>query len=112
MKNDLRMYIVVNEDLGMSKGKTAAQVAHACTAYVLDMNNQDKVISWYKDCQKKIILRAHQKQMEKLELSYKEYSVHDNGLTEIPADSLTAICLGIGTVGEMKPIVKRFQLLK
>lgn len=110
--NELIMYIVVNEDLEMGKGKASAQVAHACTCYLLQSNENEKIDKWFNQCQKKIILRAHQKQMEKLEAQYPKYSVRDLGLTEIPENSLTAVCVGIDTKENMLPIVKRFQTYK
>lgn len=110
--NELIMYIIVNEDLEMGRGKASAQVAHACTCYLLQSKEDTKINEWFNQCQKKIILRAHQKQMEKLEGQYPKYAVRDLGLTEIPENSLTAVCVGIGTKEEMLPIVKRFQIYK
>ncbi|MGM0864953.1 MAG: peptidyl-tRNA hydrolase [Bacillota bacterium] len=35
-KRDLVQYFIVNKELNMTKGKTAAQVAHAATQYADD----------------------------------------------------------------------------
>lgn len=116
-KDGLVMYIIINKDLKMSTGKTAAQASHSVTSYLVNTMTSDnlfeknRLFEWYSDCQKKIVLGAHQKVMEKLEQNDKFFAVHDNGLTEIPSGSLTAICLGLHTKEEVKDITKRLQLL-
>ena len=65
--------------------------------------------NWYKKDQKKIILKAKNGQLEKLEKSY--WSVRDLGLTEVPENSLACVCLGIGTREDFKETVKKLQLL-
>lgn len=115
--NELIMYIIINKDLKMSAGKTAAQASHSVTTYLVNVMNSDnafeknRLFEWYSDCQKKIVLGAHQKVMEKLENDDRCYAIHDKGLTEIPTGSLTAICLGVHTKDEVKDITKRLQLL-
>ena len=115
--NELIMYIIINKDLKMSPGKTAAQASHSVTTYLVNVMNSDnafeknRLFEWYSDCQKKIVLGAHQNVMEILEKDDRCYAIHDKGLTEIPTGSLTAICLGIHTKDEVKDITKRLQLL-
>ena len=116
-KNELIMYIIINKDLKMSTGKTAAQASHSVTSYLINTMTSDnlfeknRLFEWYSNCQKKIVLGAHQKVMEKLEQNNEFFAIHDNGLTEIPSGSLTAICLGLHTKEEVKDITKRLQLL-
>lgn len=110
-EEELIQYIIVNKDLGMSAGKLAAQVGHVCTICAIQESNTVKFRMWYNDCQKKIVLEAHQKVLEKLEAEG-FYSIHDLGLTEIPENSLTAVSLGIKTRTEAAPFVKRLQTLK
>lgn len=115
--NELIMYFIVNKDLNMSAGKTAAQVAHTLTEYFHHMLENygknryeiNKYFNWHNTDQKKIVLKAKQSVLEKLENNY--WSIRDNGLTEIEKDSLTCICLGVMTREEASPIVKRLQLL-
>lgn len=117
-ENELIQYILINEDLQMSPGKVAAQVGHVCTicAYnCLDDNSEtdeNKFMYWYAGEQKKIILRAHEKEMCKLIEHGFWYYILDKGYTEISADSLTALSLGILTRREALPFVKRLQLMK
>ena len=127
MEEELLMYILVNKDLQMSKGKTSAQVAHCVTNYVFDMclaqlpfmgtdDTKKKwvgFLKWKRNNQKKIVLSAPQKLLEELE---KEgyWSIRDKGLTEIPPNSLTAVCLGVNTKSvfyQKIPKLKRLRLL-
>lgn len=116
-ENELVQYYIVNKDLGMSPGKIAGQVGHVCR----------RISDWYKSCsyidiqkynswinnysEKKVILEAHQKTLEKLKEQGFFY-VQDNGLTEIAPGSLTCVGLGVMTRKEAQPYVKRLQLLK
>jgi len=119
-QDELVMYILVNEDLNMSAGKIAGQVGHAISKYangiICNLACGDKTVfaKWSKwmPIQKKIILKAPQLLLEKLEEGY--WGIRDLGLTEIDANSLTAICLGIDTregFYERMPKLKRLRLL-
>lgn len=115
---ELIQYIIVNQDLEMSQGKIAAQVGHACTlasVYYCTMEDSLLFWDWYSNDQKKIVLRAHHRDIEKLISKCKEenqlcFEVRDSGLTEIPQNSLTCISLGILDRAAAS-YVKRFQLL-
>ena len=108
---ELVQYYIVNKDLEMSKGKVSAQVAHVATIIAVDSCNYGDFKEWYNKDQKKIILQAHQKDLEKL-IDKGFYYIRDNGLTEIPEDSLTVVGLGIMTRIEARQYTKRLQLLK
>lgn len=114
---DLVMYIVINKDLKMSAGKTAAQACHACTEYIVNTlkegskEKEELFNKWYNDCQKKIVLGAHDKDMQKLLKNNGVYPVYDLGLTEIAPNSLTAICLGIFDKTDVPREYSRLRLL-
>lgn len=116
---ELIQYIIVNKDLEMSQGKLAAQVGHACTystLYYCTMEDNPNFWGWFDKDQKKIVLRAHEKDIRKLINKFEEekklyFKVIDNGLTEIPPQSLTCISLGVLTRAAAEPYIKRFQLL-
>jgi len=103
-KGDLeyKLVIVVRDDLKMSVGKLAAQVAHAAVSCSLQAKakNSGWFHSWYKEGQKKVVVRV--KTLEELfELNEKAAKaglprslVTDAGLTELPYNTTT--CLGIG----------------
>lgn len=111
-ENELIQYIIVNQDLGMSPGKIGAQVGHACTDCAIIESGRTLFNLWYKDCQKKVVLEAHEKDMRKILEMGIGYQIIDKGLTEIPPNSLTCISLGVMTRKIAEKYTKRLQLLK
>lgn len=116
--NELIQYYIVNKDLNMSIGKTSAQVGHVVRRISDWINTNasekelDKYNKWVTEfSEKKIILEAHEKTLEKL-VDKGFFYVKDNGLTEIAPGSLTVVGLGIMTREEARPLVKRLQTLK
>ena len=93
----------------MSPGKVAAQVAHV-QRKISDRHRQDiRYWNWVQEDEKKIILQGKQKDLERLiELDF--YFIKDNGLTEIPAGSLTVVGLPPMPRSEAQRYVKKLQL--
>jgi len=93
------MYILVNEDVKISKGKLAVQVGHAVATYFYNVFLKlDSIPRWLKDYmsnyQKKIILYCPQYKLEELEnLGY--ITIRDAGFTELEPDTLTCVCIGL-----------------
>lgn len=116
---DLVQYFVVNRELNMSKGKTAAQVAHAATLSTIEMastntsfkERQSEFVEWLQTGMKKIILKGKQVDLEKLERNG-FFSIRDSGLTEIQKGSLTVIALPPMDKWEAKGFVGHLSLLK
>ena len=52
-----RLALVVRSDLGMSKGKIAAQVAHAAVAAALRNQHTTRFAAWLRDGQPKVVLK-------------------------------------------------------
>jgi len=99
---EYKLIVAVREDLELSKGKMAVQVAHASVSSSL--NCKRKIPKWFKawleEGQKKVVVKAADLE-ELLELKKKAESkglpfalVEDAGLTELPPGTTT--CLGIG----------------
>ena len=130
MKSEIVEYLIVNKDLNMSIGKTCAQVAHAqklIDSYYADLlvvrewaglesleENHIKIFQdyneWSEGNQKKIILRAKESKMLKaIEMGAVE--VRDNGLTEIPPNSLTVVGFMPQPKANLQEFTKRLQLL-
>ena len=107
-----KQVIVIRTDLGMSKGKTAAQVAHASLESALKVQKKDKLFKtnsfavWRRDGAKKVVLKV---MSDSALIKYRDKAVKagitcslvkDAGFTEVPAGTITA--LGIGPDKEIK----------
>lgn len=132
-------YILVNKELDMGVGKIAGQVAHVQTIIdnkvfelddkiyflseeILDEDVMDirfakekelinNYYDWlYSGSQTKIILRAKEKDLLKA-IDMGAVYVRDNGLTEIPSGSLTAIGFFPQPKDNLVDFTKKFQLL-
>jgi peptidyl-tRNA hydrolase, PTH2 family len=101
-ENEYKMVIVIRDDLKMSGGKLAAQVAHAAVTCALESKTKKSkwFSEWYREGQRKVVLKA--KDVEHLR-SLKDMAakaglpfslITDAGLTELPPNTTT--CLGIG----------------
>ncbi len=90
--------IVVRNDLNLSVGKTAAQVAHAAVECYVKSDPRIRK-KWMDEGQKKVVLSAGPEEIksiiEKCRKNKTNFCViFDAGLTEIPPNTLT--CIGIG----------------
>ena len=99
---EYKMVIVVRADLGMSKGKTAAQAAHAAVncALATKKYDPDALEKWIYSAYPKIVLKAKD---EKELFEIKSFAdaagllntvITDAGRTEIAPGTVT--CMGIG----------------
>jgi PTH2 family peptidyl-tRNA hydrolase len=97
-----KQVLVLRSDLGMSKGKIAAQAGHAAVsaAEVARKRFSKWWRTWMKEGQCKIAVKVKGEE-ELLELKRRAEKlglpcalIYDRGLTELPPNTLT--CLGIG----------------
>ena len=99
---EYKLVVAVRQDLDMSKGKMAVQVAHASVISALNCKatNAKWFRNWYDEGQKKVVVKAEdvdellemQKEAEKLNIA--SAMIDDAGLTELPPGTTT--CLGLG----------------
>lgn len=102
------MYILVNEDIKIGKGKLGGQTAHAACTYIyrnyLRSYSGERVyitdemmnfLDDYMQVQKKIILSCPQKKLEELEKEGSYIVIRDKGLTQLEPNTLTCVCVGI-----------------
>ena len=97
-----KMVMVIREDLELSCGKVAVQVAHAAVECTLKAKKRKDpyLDAWLKEGQKKVVVRAKDLQsLYDLEFKAKNLElttalIRDAGLTEVPPGTVT--CLGIG----------------
>ena len=104
--DETKMVILVRTDLKMSKGKTAAQVAHAAVNCALaskkkDSRNFDR---WMSEGERKVVLKVSGRD-ELFQIKAMADAaglinsvITDAGRTEVEPGSVT--CLGIGPAGE------------
>lgn len=89
------MYIVVNDDLKMGKGKIAAQVGHAVSDMYWTLINGKpitSIIPWKQQGETKIVLKASSEQIDELiKTTNPPIIIHDAGHTQVPEYSLTVI---------------------
>lgn len=105
-EDNSKMVMVVRSDLGMGKGKIAAQCCHACLGAYKRAATQDDSFFWERFGSTKIVVKVDSEQELMLinALAEKDgvpaYLVRDAGRTQIPEGSLT--CLGLGPSSEEK----------
>jgi PTH2 family peptidyl-tRNA hydrolase len=112
---DYIMYLFVNTELNMGKGKIGAQVGH-CVQYLIEdlLENTKKekyqdYIKWKNSGCKKIVLKASQSQLSELQKDDSSRSVYDAGHTQIQAGSLTVV--GFFPSSKLSNRFKDFKLL-
>lgn len=120
-QRQLYMYILVNDDLKMGKGKIAGQVAHAVGLITEEIIRKSyETVKGVPDCYSrymiwkatghaKVILKASQKQIEELLDEPETIYIRDAGLTQIAPNSLTV--LGFYPSANLKEKFKDFKLL-
>ena len=113
------MYIFINNDLGMKKGKIASQVGHVVQLITEELvrkgyEEQPTPKSYFtymrwKSHSKKIILKASEEELvELIKMDGARYII-DEGLTQIPSNSLTVVGFYPSDVLEEK--FKHYKLL-
>lgn len=121
---EVRMTLVVRQDLKMGKGKAAAQCLHATLALYKKMTNTyseaynpEMINRWeYYSGQAKITLQVpNQEEMDMLfaqaiSLGVNAYIVHDAGRTQIESGSATVLGLGPAPKLAMDQITKDLKL--
>lgn len=83
---------VLNEDLGMSTGKVAAQAAHALFAWFLDLDVRAREV-WSLDPRALVAFNDRLKFTRAKQFEAPESVIVDAGLTEIAAHCTTAFVL-------------------
>jgi len=96
-----KQVIVVRGDLDLSRGKLAAQVAHAAVGAFLEAERSGAPVdAWLREGQKKVVVRCEdERELFELEerargLGLPCFLVRDAGLTELEPGTPT--CLGVG----------------
>lgn len=99
---EYKLVVAVRDDLKMSGGKLAVQVAHAAVACALSAKagKSEWFSKWYGEGQRKVVVRAkdlghlRELEMEATRLRVPKAMISDAGLTELAPGTTT--CIGIG----------------
>ncbi len=116
-KTSEKMVIILRKDLALSKGKTAAQAAHAAVGLALKKKAL-KSSKWSESGAKKVILYAEgveellslKRKAERMGL--KTCLVEDAGLTEVEQGTITCLGVGPGEEEQIDRITGHLPLVK
>lgn len=116
--NAVKMVLVVNSELKMGKGKTAAQVGHAAVSATLKAGqyNPLELDSWLKSGQKKICVKANYDEIRQLVSKanldgIQTVEITDAGKTQIPSGSLTVVAFGPCEDEKLESLTGHLKLL-
>ncbi len=99
-----KLVLVVRADLGMGRGKIAAQAAHAAVAAALASIGTPDFAAWLRDGQPKVVLRAGSEEelaaiaAEAAAAGLPVQVIHDAGRTQVVEGTPT--CCGVGPAAD------------
>lgn len=116
---DVRMYFLVRTDLGMGKGKIAAQVAHAAMRLgIRCQEHQPDVLHQYLDSgERKIVLKTNDVQdlvnvfQDLVDHDFPATIIEDAGHTQIEAGTMTVLGVGPARAADLEEFLGHFKLL-
>lgn len=112
-----KLVLVVRADLGMGRGKIAAQVAHAAVAAALASHGSDDFAGWLRDGQPKVVLRATSaEQLRQIAAQGRAAGlpvevVHDAGRTQLAPGTATCCALGPAEDSRLDAVTGELPLL-
>ena len=114
-----KLVIAVRGDLKLSRGKLAAQVAHAAVSCALRAQKHDRreFRAWFDEGQRKVTVRVpdeaalHALQADARAAGLTTALVRDAGRTELAAGTVTCLGLGPADEAELDPLTGGLSLL-
>jgi PTH2 family peptidyl-tRNA hydrolase len=118
-KRELKMWLAVRTDLGMSIGKACAQAGHAFGhLHLVAQKQQPEIFSKYlEDATPKITVRADSETAlrrvheEARQAGIPTYIIHDAGRSELEPNTATVCAFGPAYHDELPAFLKRLRLL-
>ena len=113
--DELKQVILVRTDIKMSKGKAAAQVAHAAVEAVLK-SERSLVQSWRNMGMKKVTLKVtSEKELYRYLQEAKDFGIttaliKDAGRTQIKAGTITCLAIGPDTDDNIDAITSELKI--
>ncbi|KAL1918274.1 uncharacterized protein VTP21DRAFT_2934 [Calcarisporiella thermophila] len=116
--DDYKMVLVVRTDLGMTKGKVAAQCSHATLACYREATRKcPKILrAWERSGQAKVTLKVESEQAmldlqsKARQLGLCAQSIRDAGRTQIAAGSRTVLAVGPGPISAIDRVTGNLKL--
>lgn len=114
-----KMYILINEDIKISKGKLAGQVGHAVSSYIFritekmrlgDETEYKEFSDYMNTIQKKILLKCPEEKLTELENVDGCYAIRDKGLTHLKPNTLTCVNIGLYSEDTVPEWIKELKL--
>jgi len=112
-----KLTLIVRADLGMGRGKIAAQAAHAAVAAALAGIGTPGLESWLRDGQPKVVLRAgseaelHAIADRAAETGLPVQVIHDAGRTQVTEGTQTCCAIGPADEAAIDAITGQLSLL-
>lgn len=113
---EYKQCIITRDDLKLSRGKLAVQVAHAAVT-ASDFADKEVKAAWIRDGQKKIVLRVSTlndlfllKETARRE-GLSTALITDAGLTEVPPGTITVLGIGPAPVEKLDKVAGKLKLL-
>jgi PTH2 family peptidyl-tRNA hydrolase len=115
--NSYRLTLVVRSDLGMGRGKIAAQAAHAAVAATLAALGTADFRAWLRDGQPKVVLKAVSEDdlfaiaERAIDAGLPVQVIHDAGRTQVAEGTPTCCAIGPAEDNRIDAITSGLSLL-
>ena len=112
-----KLTLVVRADLGMGRGKIAAQAAHAAVAATLASLGKADFLAWLQDGQPKVVVRATSEEHLQAIVAQAAAAglpvqvVRDAGRTQVAEGTLTCCAIGPAADSAIDPVTGGLALL-
>jgi len=114
---ETKLTLVVRADLGMGRGKIAAQAAHAAVAAVLANARSRDFRAWLGDGQPKVVLRASSEEQlyqiagQAQAAGLPVQVIHDAGRTQVAEGTPTCCAIGPAVASRIDAVTADLSLL-
>ena len=113
----MKLVLVARVDLGMGKGKLAAQVAHAAVSAALACYGSPAFRAWLREGQPKVVLKVGSEEdlldlcTSASEAGLPVQLIRDAGRTQLEPGTATCVALGPGEASELDQVSGHLALL-